>query len=131
MALKKVKVEHSACLGLLRPIRDALDVLSGKWKLPIIVALTFGEKRFGEISREVEGITDRMLSKELNDLVLNGLVQRTVKDSFPVVITYGLTKHSESLHEVIGSLHKWGILHRNSIVNASKKNSKARPATRS
>ena len=38
-------------MGMLRPIWDALDVLNGKWKLPIIVALTFGEKRFGEISK--------------------------------------------------------------------------------
>jgi hypothetical protein len=61
--------EHSECMGILRPVRDALDILNGKWKLPIIVALTFGEKRFTEIAREVQGITDRMLSKELRDLV--------------------------------------------------------------
>lgn len=111
-------VEHiqSECRGMLLPIRDALDVLNGKWKLPIIVALTFGEKRFGEISKDVPGITDRMLSKELRDLEMNGLVKRTVDDSYPVKVTYSLTPHSKSLEEVINALKKWGIMHRKKIV---------------
>ncbi len=102
---------HVQCLGILRPVRDALDVLNGKWKLPIIIALTFGEKRFGEIVKEVEGITDRMLSKELRDLEINGLVKRTVYDTYPVKITYALTPHSQSLNGVIEALRSWGELH--------------------
>ncbi len=108
---------HGECLSVLRPIRDALDVLNGKWKLPIIVALTFGEKRFGEIAREVHGITDRMLSKELRDMEMNGLVKRTVHDTYPVKITYALTPHSQTLGEVIESLRKWGELHRRKIIS--------------
>ncbi|WP_152267528.1 winged helix-turn-helix transcriptional regulator [Agriterribacter humi] len=118
---KSVEPVHSECMGMLRPIRDALDVLNGKWKLPIIVALTFGEKRFGEISKEVQGITDRMLSKELRDLEINGLVKRTVEDAYPVKVTYALTPHSKSLNEVIESLKKWGILHRKNILQRSLK----------
>ena len=118
---KAVEPVHSECMGMLRPIRDALDVLNGKWKLPIIVALTFGEKRFGEISKEVQGITDRMLSKELRDLEINGLVKRTVEDAYPVKVTYALTPHSKSLNEVIESLKKWGILHRKNILQRSLK----------
>lgn len=114
---KRPDIQHSECMSILRPIRDALDVLNGKWKLPIIVALTFGDKRFGEIAKEVHGITDRVLSKELQDLTMNGLVKRTVEDTVPVKITYGLTPHSKSLEEVIESLRKWGILHRETIVN--------------
>ncbi|GAB3336435.1 helix-turn-helix domain-containing protein [Larkinella ripae] len=116
-----VNITHSECVSILRPIRDALDVLNGKWKLPIIVALTFGEKRFGEIAREVHGITDRVLSKELQDLVMNGLVKRTVADTFPVKVTYALTPHSESLNEVIESLRKWGVLHRTHLQNEDRK----------
>ncbi len=101
----------------MRSIRDALDVLNGKWKLPIIVALTFGEKRFGEIAKEVHGITDRMLSKELRDMELNGLVKRTVHDTYPVKVTYALTPHSQTLGEVIESLRKWGDLHRKKILS--------------
>lgn len=118
---KATKLNHSECTGILRPIRDALDVLNGKWKLPIIVALTFGEKRFGEISREVHGITDRMLSKELRDLELNGLVKRTVEDTYPVKISYALTPHSKSLENVIEALRSWGMLHRKIILKSGKK----------
>ena len=114
--MERDHLDHSECKGTLLPIRDALEVLNGKWKLPIIVALTFGEKRFGEISKEVEGITDRMLSKELRDLEVNGLVKRTVHDTYPIKVTYALTAHSNSLEEVIESLWKWGIFHRKKIM---------------
>ncbi|HEV3224745.1 MAG TPA: helix-turn-helix domain-containing protein [Puia sp.] len=112
---KTVEEEHSACTNILRPVRDSLDVLSGKWKLPIIIALTFGEKRFTEITQEVHGITDRMLSKELRDLELNGLVKRNVQDTYPVKVTYALTAHSKTLRPVIDSLKNWGILHKKKL----------------
>ena|ERR1700712_1991391 len=121
MMEKPANHSHAECTGILRPIRDALDVLNGKWKLPIIVALTFGEKRFGEISKEVHGITDRMLSKELRDLELNGLVKRNVEDTYPVKISYALTQHSKSLEDVIESLKNWGTLHRKLILKNSRK----------
>lgn len=110
----KTAIKHSKgeCKEILRPVRDALDILNGKWKLPIIIALTFGEKRFTEIAREVEGITDRMLSRELRDLELNGLIVRRVEESYPVRVSYSLTAYSKSLDEVIESLRKWGIKHR-------------------
>jgi DNA-binding HxlR family transcriptional regulator len=107
--------EHSACTGILKPVRDSLDILNGKWKLPIIIALTFGEKRFTEITQEVHGITDRMLSKELRDLELNGLVKRNIQDSYPVKVTYALTEHSKTLNSVIESLKNWGILHKKKL----------------
>ena len=111
----RAKRDQAQCKEILRPIRDALDILNGKWKLPIIVALTFGEKRFSEIAKEVNGITDRMLSKELRDLEINGLVKRTVEDAYPVKVTYALTPHSRSLEAVIESLKDWGVMHRKKI----------------
>src|ERR1700733_2026556 len=107
--------EHSQCTNMLKPVRDSLDVLNGKWKLPIIVSLTFGEKRFTEITKDVHGITDRMLSKELRDLELNGLVLRKIQDEYPVRVTYALTPHSKTLRSVIDSLRNWGILHRKKL----------------
>src|SRR3978361_825157 len=101
---KSPEYEHKECTDILRPVRDSLDVLNGKWKLPIIVTLTFGEKRFTEITKDVHGITDRMLSKELRDLELNGLVVRKIQDTYPVKVTYALTPHSKSLKTVIDSL---------------------------
>ncbi len=113
---KKSTDKSSECKKMLQPVRDALDILNGKWKLPIIVALSFGEKRYGEISKEVQGITDRMLSKELRDLEINNLVKRKVYNTYPVKVTYELTPQSNGLQEVIESLRKWGVQHRKNIM---------------
>jgi len=123
---KTNEVEHSACKSILRPVRDSLDVLNGKWKLPIIIALTFGEKRFTEIAQEVHGITDRMLSKELRDLELNGLVMRNIQDTYPVKVTYALTAHSKTLRPVIHSLKNWGILHKKKLQEECREHKSAR-----
>ena len=100
------------CTKSILPVRDALEVLSGKWKLPIIISLMFGNKRFSQIAREVPGITDKMLSKELRDLESNELVKRTVYDSIPVVVEYSLTEYGHSLKVVIEVLRNWGQKHR-------------------
>ena len=69
--------EPEECLAALLPVRDALEVLSGRWKLPILIALSNRPKRFKEISKDVNGITDKMLSKELKDLeITNSLPER-------------------------------------------------------
>lgn len=108
---------QSACTSMILPVRDALDILSGKWKIPIIIALTFGTKRFGQIAKEIPGITDKMLAKELRDLEQNELVRRTVHDSYPVVIDYSLTPYAKSLRSVIEELRSWGLEHRKRIMN--------------
>jgi len=56
-------------------VNDTLNAISGKWKLPIIGSLLFGKKRFTEIQRNIPKITPRMLSKELKDLEMNGLLR--------------------------------------------------------
>lgn len=113
---KRPASEHKACMGMLLPVRDALDFLSGKWKLPIIVSLSFGNKRFKELSTDVHGITDKMLSKELRDLEQNQLVKRTVYDSVPVRVEYSLTDYGASLDKVIVELREWGVQHRKRIM---------------
>lgn len=114
--LTKKAHDHTECTGMILPVTDALAVLSGKWKLPIIIALTFGNKRFSEMTREIPKITDRMLSKELRELEMNQLVKRTVYDTIPVVVEYSLTEYGESLNKVINELRKWGIQHRKRIM---------------
>ena len=104
------------CNKALIPVRDALDILSGKWKLPIIIALSFGNKRFSELAKQVHGITDKMLSKELRELELNELVKRTVYDSVPVVVEYSLTSYGETLENIIDELQAWGAQHRKRII---------------
>jgi DNA-binding HxlR family transcriptional regulator len=87
-------------------------VLSGKWKLPILIVLRFGNKRFSQLAKEIPKITERMLSKELRELEINKLVKRTVYDTTPVTVEYSLTEHGYSLDRVIEELKIWGIGHR-------------------
>ncbi|MGC4104266.1 winged helix-turn-helix transcriptional regulator [Ferruginibacter sp.] len=113
---RRPQEDHKNCMGMLLPVRDALDFLSGKWKLPIIISLSFGNKRFKELSADVQGITDKMLSKELRDLEQNQLVKRTVYDSVPVRVEYSLTDYGSSLDKVIVELREWGVQHRRRIM---------------
>ena len=105
---------------MILPVRDALDILSGKWKLPILISLSFGNKRFRQISKEIPHITDKMLSKELRDLEMNQLVKRTVYDAVPVIVEYSMTSYGRSLEKVIDELAKWGAQHRRRILGKSK-----------
>jgi len=104
------------CQEIMLPIKDALEILKGKWKLPIIVSLSFGSKRFKEISREISGITDRVLSKELKELEMNYLLTRTVHDTFPPTVEYEITDHGLSLEKVIMELKDWGLKHRKKVI---------------
>lgn len=107
------------CIEYIRPVRDVLDIINGKWKLPILIALSFGNKRFKELERDVEGITPRMLSKELRDLEMNELVIRTVYDTVPVTVEYSLSDYGKTLDSVIVALRKWGKNHRSKLFTKS------------
>jgi DNA-binding HxlR family transcriptional regulator len=109
-------LDHSQCMSVLLPVRDALDVINGKWKLQIIIAITNGNKRFKDIERQIPGITARMLSKELKDLECHQLIKRTVYDTLPVTVEYTATPHAATLRPLIGALREWGLLHRKKIL---------------
>lgn len=115
--MKKNEPLHSAeCTRRILPVRDALEVLHGRWKLPILIALTFGTKRFRQIAKEVGGITDKVLSKELKEMEANQLIKRTVYDTFPPTVEYVITEHGKTLNKVIEHLGEWGQLHRKKII---------------
>jgi DNA-binding HxlR family transcriptional regulator len=109
------------CSKTLLPVQDALDILSGKWKLPIIISLSFGKKRFKQIQREIEGITPKMLSKELKELEINELAERHVYDTSPVTVEYELTPYGKTLQPLISELYAWGNKHRKRIIARKKK----------
>jgi DNA-binding HxlR family transcriptional regulator len=110
--LEKIK---SCSAQFVLAINDTLTVISGKWKLPIIGSLLYGKKRYKELEREIPKITPRMLSKELKNLEVNGIVKRTVRNSIPVLVEYELTVSGQSLHQVIEPMIEWGLQHRENI----------------
>lgn len=106
---------RETCGKSLLAIRDTLDIVGGKWKLVLITTLISGKRRFRELVRET-GITPRILSKELQEMEVNGLVTRTVKDTKPITVEYELTTYSKSLKEVLGAMQKWGERHRRKVM---------------
>jgi len=109
MNLKEAK---SCSTQYVLALNDTLNVLTGKWKLPILGSLLFEKKRFTEIQRNIPRITPRMLSKELKDLEANGMITRIVYDSLPVSVEYELTESGKSLGEVLDKMLEWGLKHR-------------------
>src|ERR1700748_2582718 len=100
------------CPKTMLSIQDALEAVEGRWKLLILFSLSGGPKRFKEISKEVNGITDKTLSKELKSLEANKLLVREVYDTFPPTVEYSITPHGLSLEKVLNELHYWGLAHR-------------------
>ena len=101
----------------MRSVQDAMDALNGKWKISIISSICcYGKRRFSDILNDVEGVSNRMLSKELKELEINQLVKRTVLDTQPITVQYELTEHGNTLQTIITNLSDWGIVHRKKIV---------------
>jgi DNA-binding HxlR family transcriptional regulator len=97
-------------------VNDTLNVISGKWKLPIIGSLLFGKKRFKEMEKSIPKITPRMLSKELKELEINGIVSRTVYNTIPLTVEYELTDAGKKVEKLINVIVEWGIQHRKNML---------------
>jgi DNA-binding HxlR family transcriptional regulator len=98
-------------------MRDAMDVLRGKWKIQIIGTLLFGGRmRFMDLMREVNGIAAKMLSKELQDLETHQLITRTVMETKPITVEYEITPYGRSLEKVIVEIVHWGYEHRKEMM---------------
>ncbi len=104
MGNKKTKVSEKTC-----SLREVLDIIGGKWAMPIIYILSKGKMRFKELERSVEGINTRMLVKELKNMESNGIVKREVFATVPPTVEYTLTEKGMELLPSIVSLHTWGV----------------------
>ncbi len=114
---KKAGVVTEGCVNRLVAVRDAMDILSGKWRINIIATLSLrGKMRFMDLLREVDGIAAKMLSKELVSLETNLLIKRTVMNTRPITVEYELTVHGKTLNKIIKEVGDWGVLHRKKII---------------
>ncbi len=104
------------CSKAMLSIKDALEAVEGRWRLLILYALCSSPKRFSEIAREVPGITDKTLSKELKSLQAHKLVERVVYDTAPLTVEYRMTEHGRSLNKVLYELWNWGLAHRKKVI---------------
>ncbi|UYQ91201.1 helix-turn-helix transcriptional regulator [Chitinophaga horti] len=98
-------------------VHDAMDILNGKWKISIISSICYyNKRRFSDILNDVDGISNKMLSKELKELEINKLITRTVLDTQPITVQYELSEYGLSLKTIINNLTEWGLAHRKVIM---------------
>ncbi|MBS2100752.1 winged helix-turn-helix transcriptional regulator [Carboxylicivirga linearis] len=103
------------CNGFFLPLNDLMGVLNGKWKMRLILCLSSEPKRFNEM-KKCHGISPRILSKELKDLEINGVVLRTELNDNLKSVEYSLTDAGKELVSIILQLQKWGTTHRQNVL---------------
>ena len=94
-----------------RNVTPVLNRVGDKWSMLIVMILTDGPKRFSELKRAIDGISQRMLTLTLRGLERDGLVSRTVTPTIPPRVDYELTELGRSLREPVRALGDWAIAH--------------------
>jgi len=117
----RAKNEYDAFLAGC-PSRELLDRISDKWVALLIAALAGdlparepGPLRYSELSRQVVGVSQKMLTQTLRSLERDGLVTRTVTPTVPVTVTYDLTDLGRSLQTVMRQLKSWAEQHMDEV----------------
>jgi DNA-binding HxlR family transcriptional regulator len=94
-------------------LRDAIELLGGKWKICILQSLSYsGTMRFKDLQEAVAGISPKVLTKELQQLEQNFLVTRTINNTKPITVSYSLTEHAYATRDVFNALLEFGSRHR-------------------
>ncbi|MEU3495661.1 helix-turn-helix domain-containing protein [Kitasatospora cineracea] len=85
-----------------------MEVISGKWKVLVIWALRDRSRRFGELRRQVPGVSEKVLVQQLRELEADGIVLRRTYDEVPPRVEYSLTADGRALDEALKPLGAWG-----------------------
>ena len=109
------------CSHKILAIADTMDILNGKWKMSIIACLCYQPMRYSELLKEVNGISGKVLSRELKDLEINDLIERIVLNAAPVAVEYRITEYGNSLKHLTNTIAEWGSIHRQRIIAGMKK----------
>jgi DNA-binding HxlR family transcriptional regulator len=116
---KHMHKEQAGC-----PVEITLALLGNKWKVLILREIFTGTKRFGELSRGVPGISQKMLTQQLRQMEQDNLVHRKVYAEVPPRVEYSLTDIGRSLSPILDAMHKWGTKYR--MLNGKKSTGKKR-----
>jgi DNA-binding HxlR family transcriptional regulator len=90
------------------PVQLSLDIIGGKWKMPILWRLKDGSKRYGELKRSLPKVTHKMLTQQLRELEQDEIITRKVYPEVPPKVEYDLTLLGKSVIPVIDLLREWG-----------------------
>ncbi len=100
------------------PSRRVLDRIGDRWSVLVILVLSDGTKRYGDLARTIGGVSQKMLTQTLRGLERDGLVTRTVYAEVPPRVEYDLTELGGSLLEAVQGLTDWATSHMGEVVKA-------------
>jgi DNA-binding HxlR family transcriptional regulator len=93
------------------PLTAALAAIGGKWKLIIVYWLAESPKHFAALRQTMSGISQKVLTQQLRELVADGIVRRHPKGAIPAPVEYSLTEYGQSLMPLVKQIRSWGRAH--------------------
>jgi DNA-binding HxlR family transcriptional regulator len=93
------------------PTQQVLDIICNKWSVIILYCLAFGTKRYNQLQRQIEGISQKMLTQSLRNLERHGFIERKVYPAVPPKVEYSITPLGETLIDPLGALAEWSENH--------------------
>lgn len=93
------------------PAEMTLSVIGGRWKLLILQQLYTKVNRFGELHRALNGISEKVLSQQLQELERHGIIMRTAYAGVPLKVEYSVTPLGRRLESIVNSMHEWGTIY--------------------
>lgn len=111
---------HACAFSALCPTRLVLNRIADKWTVLVVILLQDGTKRFSELQREIDGISQKMLTQTLRNLERDGLASRTVHATVPPKVEYNLTPLGHTLKDMLYAIKTWSEANIEAVLSAQK-----------
>jgi DNA-binding HxlR family transcriptional regulator len=98
--------DHHGC-----PVQATVNVLSGKWKVPILWHLSFGDLRFAQLRKKLRTVSEKVLTDQLRQLERDKVIFRQIEPTNPPAVTYSLNSEGRKLVPLMEALCNWGSKH--------------------
>lgn len=108
------------CFHIDCPNRRLFAEIADKWSMMILTVIADGPRRFNDIKRRLEGVSQKSLTQTLRKLERNGIVSRHVIDTSPIAVEYAMTELGHSLLEPFQAIYRWTCTNRESVEAARK-----------
>ena len=113
--------DFAECTEAIIPVSEVLAQISSKWGILVIGALSDGPRRFSDLKRAIDGVSQKMLTATLRDLERDGFVTRTVTPSIPPRVDYELTEMGRELQQPIRMVGEWARDNRARVLAARER----------
>ena len=117
----KAYIEYEANYALYNscPVTATMKIIGGKWKPIILYLISHDVNRFGELLKDIEGISKKMLTSQLRELEKDGMLKRKIYAQVPPKVEYSLTELGRSMKAVTNAMCKWGLEHAQPLLQSN------------